>query len=138
MAGRRPKRVQPERAFVYELGRTAKGLEDLTKLFEQHCKDDDRRHEENVALLKATNEAIEAQSKANREAIAAQCKALEKLSTRVGLMGPGGGVLSRKQVAVLALIGTGVIVAVGWIIEAAVKWAAAWVLSSFLKVKIGA
>jgi hypothetical protein len=52
----------------YELGRNAKGLEDLNKLFEQHCKDDDRRHEENVVLLKANNDAI------------------EKLSSRVALM----------------------------------------------------
>jgi ferric-dicitrate binding protein FerR (iron transport regulator) len=111
----------------YELGRNSKGLEDLNKLFEQHCKDDDRRHEENVALLKATNEAI-----------AAQSKALEKLMARVALTNPGGSMLSRKQIAALALIGTGVMVVVGWIIEAAVKWAAAWVLSSILKVKLGA
>jgi hypothetical protein len=73
----------------YELGRNAKGLEDLNKLFEQHCKDDDRRHEENVALLKA-----------NTDAIAAQSKALEKFNARVALMNPGSSVLSRKQVAV--------------------------------------
>jgi hypothetical protein len=111
----------------YELGRNAKGLEDLNKLFEQHCKDDDRRHEENVALLKA-----------NTHAIAAQSKALEKFNARVALMNPGGSVLSRKQVAVLAVVGTGVMVVVGWIVEAAVKWAAAWVLSTLLKIKLGA
>jgi hypothetical protein len=110
----------------YELGRNSKGLEDLNKLFEQHCKDDDRRHEENVALLKATNEAI-----------AAQSKALEKLMARVALTSPGGSMLSRKQIAALALIGTGVMVVVGWIVEAAVKWAAAWVLGTILKVKLG-
>jgi len=111
----------------YELGRNAKGLEDLNKLFEQHCKDDDRRHEENIALLRANNEAIEAQS-----------KALEKLAARVGLMSPGGGgVLSRKQVAVLAVVGTGVMVVVGWMIEAAVKWAVGWFIGSILKVKLG-
>jgi hypothetical protein len=26
---------------------------------------------------------------------------------------------------------------VGWVVEAAVKWAAAWVISSILKVKLG-
>jgi hypothetical protein len=111
----------------YELGRNAQGLEDLNKLFEQHCKDDDRRHEENIALLKA-----------NTEASLAQGKALEKLARRVDLMSPGGSVLSRKQIAFLAIVGTGIMVAVGWIAEAAVKWAAAWVLSSILKVKLGA
>jgi hypothetical protein len=88
------------------LGRNTKGLEDLTKLFEQHCKDDDRRHEENVALLKA-----------NTEAIAVQSKMLEKLAKRVDLMSPGGGVLSRKQLAVLAVVGTGVMVVVGWLLK---------------------
>jgi hypothetical protein len=126
MAGGRPKRPRPERAFLYELGRNAKGLEDLTKLFEQHCKDDDRRHDENVALLKA-----------NTEAIAAQNKMLEKLARRVDLMSPGGSVLSRKQFAVLAVIGTGVMVVVGWIIEAAVKWAIGWFIGTILKVKLG-
>jgi len=108
------------------LGKNTKGLEDLTKLFDQHCKDDDRRHEENVALLRA-----------NTEAVTAQGKALEKLAKRVDLMSPGGSVLSRKQIAALAVVGTGVMVVVGWIVEAAVKWAAAWVLSAVLKVKLG-
>ena len=53
----------------YELGRNAKGLGDLNKLFEQHCRDDDRRHEENVALLKANNDAIAAQNKAFAQAL---------------------------------------------------------------------
>ena len=99
----------------YELGRNAKGLEDLTKLFEQHCIDDDRRHEENVALLKANNDAIE----------------------KLALMSPGGSVLSRKQLAVLAIVGTSVMVVVGWIVEAAVKWAVGWLIESILKVKLG-
>ena len=46
---------------------------------------------------------------------------LEKLAKRVDLMSPGGSVLSRKQFAVLAVVGTGVMVVVGWIVEAAVK-----------------
>jgi hypothetical protein len=126
MAGGRPKRPRPERAFLYELGRNAKGLEDLTKLFEQHCKDDDRRHDENVALLKA-----------NTEAVAAQNKMLERLAGRVDLMSPGGNVLSRKQFAALAVIGTGVMVVVGWMIEAAVKWAIGWLIGTILKMKLG-
>ncbi|WP_407179552.1 hypothetical protein [Bradyrhizobium sp. STM 3562] len=38
-------------------------MEDLAKLFEQHCRDDDRRREENVALLNANNDAIAALKK---------------------------------------------------------------------------
>jgi hypothetical protein len=99
----------------YKLGRNTQGLEDLTKLFEQHCKDDDRRHEENVALLKANNDAIE----------------------KLALMSPGGSALSKKQLAVLAVVGTSVMVVVGWIVEAAVKWAVGWLIESILKVKLG-
>jgi hypothetical protein len=110
----------------FQLGRNAEGLENLNRLFDQHCQDDDRRHEENVALLKA-----------NTEAIAAQGKALEKFARRVELMSPGGSVLSRKQVAVLAVVGTGVMVVVGWMVEAAVKWAVGWFIGTILKVKLG-
>jgi hypothetical protein len=110
----------------YELGRNAKGLEDLTKLFEQHCKDDDRRHEENVALLRANNEAI-----------AAQGKAFDKLAAQVGLASPAGNVLSRRQLAALALLGTGAMVVVGWMVEAGVKWAVGWLIGAVLKVKLG-
>jgi hypothetical protein len=98
----------------YEPGRNAKGLEDLTKLFEQHCRDDERRHEENVVLLKANNDSIE----------------------KLALMSPGGSALSKKQLAVLAVVGTSVMVVVGWI-EAAVKWAVGWIIESILKVKLG-
>jgi hypothetical protein len=62
---------------------------------------------------------------------------LEKLAKRVDLMSPGGGVLSRKQFAVLAVVGTGVMVVVGWIIEAAMKWAIGWLIGSILKMKLG-
>ena len=114
----------------YELGRNAKGLEDLTKLFEQHCRDDDRRHGENVALLIANNEAIAAQNKTFAEA-------LDKLTARVALTSPDGRLLSRKQLAVLAVVGTGAMVVVGWMVEAGVKWAGGWFIGSILKVKLG-
>jgi len=73
----------------------------------------------------------------NTEAISAQNKAHEKLAKRVDLMSPGGSVLSKKQVAVLALLGTGVMVVVGWMVEAAVKWAVGWFIGSILKMKLG-
>jgi hypothetical protein len=114
----------------YELGRNAKGLEDLNKLFEQHCRNDDRRHEENVALLRANNDAVAAQNKAFAEA-------LDKLTARVALTSPGGRLLSRKQLAVLAVVGTGTMVVVGWIVEAGVKWAIGWLIGAILKVKLG-
>jgi hypothetical protein len=53
------------------------------------------------------------------------------------MMSPGGSVLSRKQVAVLAVVGTGVMVVVGWMVEAAVKWAVGWFIGTILKLKLG-
>jgi hypothetical protein len=84
------------------LGKNTQGLQDLTKLFDQHCKDDDRRHGENMSALKAVTDAIGCQNKA----LKAQRKELEKLTSRVALTSPGGGVLSRKQIAALAVVGT--------------------------------
>ena len=52
-------------------------------------------------------------------------------------MSPAGGVLSGKQFAVLAVVGTGVMVVVGWMVEAAVKWAVSWIIDAILKVKLG-
>jgi hypothetical protein len=45
--------------------------------------------------------------------------------------------LSRKQLAVLAVVGTGAMIVVGWIVEAAVKWAVGWLIGAILKVKLG-
>jgi hypothetical protein len=63
-------------------------------------------------------------------------KVFEKLAKRVDLTNPGGGMLSRKQFAVLA-VGTCVMVVVGWMLEAAVKWAVGWLVGAILKVKLG-
>lgn len=45
--------------------------------------------------------------------------------------------LSRKQFALLAIVGTIVLVVVGWMVEAAVKWAIGWLIGSILKMKLG-
>ena len=45
--------------------------------------------------------------------------------------------LSRKQLAALALLGTGAMVVVGWMVEAGVKWAVGWFIGTILKVKLG-
>ena len=52
-------------------------------------------------------------------------------------MSPGGSALSKKQLAVLAVVGTSVMVVVGWMVEAAVKLAVGWLIESILKVKLG-
>jgi hypothetical protein len=62
---------------------------------------------------------------------------LAKLTARVAVTSPDGRLLSRKQLAVLALVGTGAMVVVGWIVEAGVKWAVGWIIGAILKVKLG-
>jgi len=83
-----------------------------------------------IDLLKANNDAIAAQNKAFAEA-------LDKLTARVAVTSPDGRLLSRKQLAVLALVGTGAMVVVGWIVEAGDKWAVGWLIGAILKVKLG-
>jgi hypothetical protein len=55
--------------------------------------------------------------------------------TRAGLM--SSVTLPKKQFEVLAVVGSGVMVVVGWMVEAAVKWAVGWVIGTILKVKLG-
>jgi hypothetical protein len=57
--------------------------------------------------------------------------------TRAGLMSSVSGVLPKKQFEVLAVVGSGVMVVVGWMVEAAVKWAVGWLIDAILKVKLG-
>ena len=52
-------------------------------------------------------------------------------------MSLGSNVLSMNQLAVVAVLGTGAMVVVGWMVEAAVKLAAGRVIGTTLKVKLG-
>lgn len=108
----------------YKLGRSAEGLENLNKMFEQHCDDDDRRHRENVGLIKANTEAIDNLSNAMRG-----------INDSIAFMRPvvDGYVMTKSRLALLALIGTGIMIAIGWILEAALKWA----IGLILKAKFG-
>jgi hypothetical protein len=45
--------------------------------------------------------------------------------------------LSRKQLAALAVLGTGAMIVVEWMIEAGVRWAVGWFIGTILKVKLG-
>ena len=103
----------------FTLGCNTEGLTNLNKVFEQHCIDDDRRHGENVALLRA-----------NTEAIGKLAATLQPIAESVAFMRPivDGYVVTRGKLALLASIGFGIVVAVGWILEAGAKWLIAWVL----------
>jgi hypothetical protein len=95
----------------FKLGEHAKGLENLNRLFEQHCEDDDRRHQENVDLLKANNGAIEKLSLALAP-IAANHK------------------LTKRRLALVGSVGLGVFVMLSWAIEAALQWVVSWILKA--------
>lgn len=98
----------------FKLGRNTEGLENLNRLFEQHCEDDDRRHGENVELLKANNEAIDNLSRALAP-IAANYK------------------MTKRRLALVASLGFSVLVGLSWAAEVLVKWAFGWLL----KIKFG-
>jgi hypothetical protein len=100
--------------MVFKLGRNTERLENLNRLFEQHCEDDDRRHVENVELLKANNEAIKDLAQALAP-IAANYK------------------LTKRRLALVASMGLAVLIGLSWAVEAGLKWAIGWLL----KVKFG-
>jgi hypothetical protein len=98
----------------FELGQNAKGLENLNRLFEQHCEDDDRRHGENVKLLTDNNDAIKGLAAALAP-IAANYK------------------LTKRRMALVGTVGLSLLIGLSWALEAAMKWAIGWLL----KVKFG-
>lgn len=91
----------------YKLGRNAEGLENLNRQFAQHCEDDERRHGENVKLLRDNNDAIKALADALAP-IAANHK---------------------WRLALMASLGLFLLVGLSWVAEAALKWAVGWLLS---------
>jgi hypothetical protein len=93
----------------------------LKESFDRHCDDDDRRHQENITALRANTAAIESLARAQR----------------VAVTGPivDGYQMTKSRLAAWASIAFGVLITFGWIIEAAIKWAAG---ALFAKVWSGA
>ena len=100
--------------IILKLGRNIEGLENLNNLFEQHCEDDDRRHVENVELLRANNDAISKLAAALKPLLDSQA-------------------LTKRRLALLASGGFAILVGLSWVMESALKWAVGWVL----KIKFG-
>jgi hypothetical protein len=98
----------------FEIGRNAEGLENLTKAFERHEVDDDRRHVENTTLLKANTDEIR-ELRVMLAPIAANYR------------------LTKRRLALVTSLGLGVLVVLTWALDATVKWAVGWLL----KVKFG-
>jgi hypothetical protein len=95
----------------FEIGRNSQAIEGLKELFAQHCEDDDRRHVENVALLKDNNDAI---------------KTLSERLTPIA----ASHALTKRRVALVASLGFSLLVGLSWAIEEAVKWVIGWVLKT--------
>jgi len=92
----------------------------LKQSFDRHCDDDDRRHRENIEVLKAIENRLGDLS-----------RVLEPVVASVAIMRPivDGYQVTRSKLAAWASIGLAVIALLGWIVEAAVKLAATWALS---------
>jgi len=107
-----------------DLEASVRGLKEAqargNELFDQHCKDDDERHQENIAEMRGI-----------RNEITALRQVIEPLAASVAVMRPivDGYQVTRLRIAMLASIGFGILVVVGWIFEAGVKWLVALVLS---------
>jgi hypothetical protein len=108
-------------AISFTLGRNTEGLTNLNRLFEQHYTDDDRRHAENVAALRA-----------NTDAVGKLAGMLQPIAESVAFMRPivDGYVVTRGKLALLASIGFGIVVAIGWVLEAGLKWVIGWLLNA--------
>lgn len=101
----------------YKLGQAASGLTDLRKAFETHCADDDRRHSENLAALRANTAAIDRLA-----------RAMEPIAASVAFMRPivDSYQVTRIRLAAYAAVAMCVLGLVGWAVQMAVNFAIAW------------
>lgn len=104
-----------------EFGEMRAELKNLNKLFEQHCEDDDRRHAENVAVLRA-----------NTEATTNLATMFKTLADSVAFMRPvvDSYVVTKGRLAMIATAGFGLLIVIGWLLEAGLKWVIGWLLKS--------
>jgi hypothetical protein len=107
-----------------DLEASVRGLKETqargNELFDQHCKDDDERHQENMVEMRGI-----------RSEITALRQVIEPLASSVAAMRPvvEGYEATRLRIATLASVGFGILVVVGWIFESGVKWLVALLLS---------
>lgn len=97
-----------------------KGLKDAqargNELFDQHCIDDDRRHAENLATMRAIQQEL-----------AGLRRDLKSAPAPAQMVDPHQ--MTKPRLAAYAAIGFGTIVVAGWIVEAGIKWGVDKVLS---------
>jgi hypothetical protein len=104
------------------IGDLEASVRSLGDSFDRHCNDDDRRHAENIKALRDNTDAV--------QALAAR---LAPIADSVSVMRPvvDGYQITKARLAAWASAGFVVIVVVGWIVEAALKWAVESMLSHF-------
>jgi hypothetical protein len=97
------------------IGSLETSVRELQRRIDENRDTQARRHADNAAALRALAVKLD-QHAASVETIRPTVAALE---------------LSRSKLATWASIGFAVAVLAGWVVEAGVKWAVAWVLSHF-------
>lgn len=97
------------------IGRLRASVADIQKRMEENRKLQEQRHADNCAALRDLVQKLDDHAAAV-EMIRPTVAALE---------------LSRSKITTFASIGFAAIVLLGWLVEAAVKWAAGWTLSHF-------
>jgi len=89
------------------IGRLRSSVADIQKRMEENRKLQERRHEDNSAALRDLGEKLDKQA-----------TAVEIIRPTVAALA-----LSRSRLATWASIGLAAVVVLGWIVEAALKWA---------------
>jgi len=97
------------------IGRLRGSVADIQRRMEENRKLQDRRYADNSAALRDLGEKLDKQA-----------AAVEVIRPTVAALA-----LSRSRLAAWASIGLGAVVMLGWIVEAAVKWAISSALSHF-------
>ena len=97
------------------IGRLRASVGDIQRQIKENRKLQERRHADNSAALRDLAQKIDRHA-ASVETIRPTVAALE---------------LSRSKVATWASVGFTVVVLLGWLAEAALKWAVDWTLSHF-------
>jgi len=110
------------------IGAQGEAVKGLKESFDRHCDDDDRRHEENQQVAKATLAQITGLRDDLSADITALRMTLEPLVASVSVMRPivDGYQVTRAKLAVWGSIGISILILLGWVLEAGVKWFVTW------------
>ena len=97
------------------IGRLRASVADIQRRMEENRKLQERRHSDNSAALRDLGDKLDKQA-----------AAVEVIRPTVAALA-----LSRSRLATFASIGFAAVILLGWIVEAAIKWAVSSTLSHF-------